>query len=229
MQRIALVFLALLLAAPAARAAPEARSVPTETITAPKAPGMEIAPDTEAEPDPIVPPTAPQAPGAGSDGAPEAAEPVPAIEYDVAKLPVPVRRLREQLLDAAKSGDIEKLRPIIEANPEPPTLSLDEIGDPIAHLKSLSGDPDGREILAILSEVLEAGYVHVDIGTPQELYIWPYFARVPLDGLTPPQLVEMFRLLTASDYEEMKSYGAYVFYRTGITPDGAWAYFVSGE
>ena len=117
------------------------------------------------------------------------------------------------------------------ATKAPPNLGADadQDKDPIAFLKSLSGDPEGREILAILSEVLDAGYVHVDIGTPQEAYIWPYFARYPIDTLTPPQMVELFRILTSSDYDEMKSFGAYMFYRVGIAPNGTWTYFEAGD
>ncbi|WP_040878479.1 hypothetical protein [Kaistia granuli] len=175
----------------------------------------------------------------GADDAEQAAapakispdEPLPVIEYDVSKLPDPVKRLREKLLEAAKTGDIQQLKPIIDANRAPPNLGADanQDKDPIAFLKSLSGDEDGREILAILSEVLDAGYVHVDVGTPQEAYIWPYFARYPINALTPPQMVELFRLLTSSDYDEMKSFGAYLFYRVGIAPDGTWTYFEAGD
>jgi hypothetical protein len=52
---------------------------------------------------------------------------------------------------------------------------------------------------------------------------------VPLDRLTPPQRVELFKIVTAGDYEDMKSYGAYIFYRVGITPDGRWQFFVAGD
>jgi len=155
--------------------------------------------------------------------------PPPTVEYDFSQLPTPVGRLREQLIEAARSGDIENLRPIFEANQELPLISFDEIEDPIDHLKSLAGDPDGREILAILIEVLDAGFVHVDIDTPEEMYVWPYFARYPLDDLTGRQMVELFKLLTAGDYEDMKIFGAYIFYRVGITPNGVWKYFVAGD
>ncbi|TIV68899.1 MAG: hypothetical protein E5V79_07750, partial [Mesorhizobium sp.] len=84
---------------------------------------------------------------------------------------------------------------------------------PITFLKGLSGDGDGQEILAILEEVLSAGYVHVDTGTPQELYVWPYFFALPLDKLDARQRVELFKLVTASDYDDMKQFGAYIFYR----------------
>ena len=138
-------------------------------------------------------------------------------------------RLREQILAAARSGDVEKLRPVLESNEMPPTLSLSQIDDPIEFLKQSSGDPNGRELLAILTEILEAGWVHVDVGTPQEMYIWPYFARFPLNKLTPPQEVELYRILTAADVEEMRDFGAYIFYRVGIAPDGTWHYFVAGD
>lgn len=154
---------------------------------------------------------------------------IPEVEYDPAKLPTPVRRLREQIIEAAASGDPEKLRPIFEANGEPPALSFNESDDPVETLRALSGDPEGREILAILIEVLEAGYVHVDAGTPDEMYVWPYFARYPVEALTPPQLVELFKLVFSGDYEDMKTYGAYISYRVGIGPDGTWRFFLVGD
>jgi len=154
---------------------------------------------------------------------------IPHVEYDPSKLPTPVRRLREQIIEAATSGDPERLRAIFEANGEPPALSFTDSDDPVDALKALSGDPEGREILAIIIEVLEAGYVHVDAGTPDEMYIWPYFARYPVEALTPPQLVELFKLVFSGDYEDMKSYGAYVSYRIGLGPDGTWRFFLVGD
>jgi hypothetical protein len=166
-------------------------------------------------------------------------EGLPPVEYDVSKLPVPVQRLRDQLMDAARSGDIEKLRPVIEANPQigarlqsdPDDPEISEpITDPVEYLKSQSGDPDGHEILAILLEVLEAGYVHVDIGTPQEMYIWPYFVRYPLEGLSPQQSVELYKIITSGDFDQMRSEsGGYSFYRLGISPGGEWQYFETGD
>lgn len=203
-----------------------ARDVPTEQITVPR-PSVPVEPQDAA---PAIDAPAPPDEDADPADGPAAVGAIPEVEYDFSKLPTPVRRLREQLIDAAKTGDIERLRPIIEANPEPPVFTFgDENGDPIALLKSFSGDGEGREVLAILEEVLEAGYVHVDTGSDQELYVWPYFARYPLDRLTGPQLVELFRLITAGDYQDMQAFGAYIFYRVGITPDGALAYFVAGD
>jgi len=194
------------------------RPVPTETIQNDQTGGVTI-PDSD---------TAPSA----ETTKPEETEttPPPPIEYDVTKLPLPVQRLRDQLLDAARSGDIEKLRPIVDGNPDIMEQSFREADDPIEFLKSQSGDTEGREILAILEEVLNAGFVHADIGTPEEMYIWPYFARYPLEGLTGPQMVELFKLITWGDFEEMRNEaGGYVFYRVGIKPSGAWQYFETGD
>ena len=69
--------------------------------------------------------------------------------------------------------------------------------------------------------MLNAGYVHVDAGTPQELYVWPYFFALPLDKLDARQRVELFKIVTAGDYDDMKQFGAYIFYRVGITPTGS--------
>jgi hypothetical protein len=71
--------------------------------------------------------------------------------------------------------------------------------------------------------------VHVDKGTPQEAFIWPYFARMPLKDLAPAQKVELFKIVTGSDFKEMQEVGAYTFYRLGIAPDGTWLYFVAGD
>ncbi len=166
-------------------------------------------------------------PAGAQQGAAES--PPPAVQYDVSVLPMPVRSLREALLAAARTGEVEALRPIIAANPAEPVFTFGLPGDPIETLKDQAGDEGGREILAILIEVLEAGFVHVDPGTPEEMYVWPYFFHLPIEALTGPQLVELFELVTAGDYAQMREVGAYLFYRVGIGPDGSWHFFVAGD
>ena len=154
----------------------------------------------------------------------------PEIITDLAQLPFPVRKMRELILEAAKSGDVEKLRPYIGYGADVTMLSLGGIDDdPITFLKSLSGDGQGYEILAILIEVLESGFVHLDEGTDHELYVWPYYFAYPIDKLTPAQRVDLYKLVTHGDYEDMEAFGAYIFYRVGITPQGRWRFFVAGD
>ena len=45
------------------------------------------------------------------------------------------------------------------------------------------------DVLQPGTAMLAAGYVHVEAGTPGGN--WPYFYGVPLEGLTPPQRVEL--------------------------------------
>ncbi|WP_209003072.1 hypothetical protein [Stappia taiwanensis] len=155
--------------------------------------------------------------------------PIPEVHYGEAGLPKPVARMRAQLLEAAYSGDLERLRMVLEGNELMPTLTFGEMADPVETLKAASGDGEGLETLAILTEILEAGYVHVDKGTAQEMYIWPYFARFPLDRLSREQTVEMYRIVTAGDLAEMEATGTWLFYRVGIGPDGTMHYFVAGD
>lgn len=156
--------------------------------------------------------------------------PLPEVQYDYAALPEPVRRMRDLILEATHKADIEVLRTLVGSGDSMTQLSLGGLdGDPIQFLKDLSGDDQGHEILAIMEEVLSAGYVHLDAGTANELYVWPYFFALPIDRMTPRQRVELFKIVTAGDYEDMKSFGAYIFYRIGITPEGRWAFFVAGD
>lgn len=157
-------------------------------------------------------------------------EPPPPVLYDPELLPEPVRRMRRLIIEACRSGDLENLRPLLGFGSDATLVMIDERPeDPIAFLRESSGDEEGHEILAILLEVMEAGFVHLNPGTDQELFVWPYFFAIPLDDLTPQQKVELFTLLTATDYKEMESFGAYVFYRAAITPEGRWLYFVAGD
>lgn len=161
-------------------------------------------------------------------GAPRLSEPV--IGGSLADLPEPVRAMREKIIEAAKDADFEALKPLIGDGADATQFSLTPVeGDPLDYLRSLGGDEDGYEILAILEEVLEAGYAVFDPGTENEVYVWPYFTATSLDTLTPKQRVELFKLVTSGDYEDMKSFGAYIFFRAGITPDGKWQFFVAGD
>ena len=152
---------------------------------------------------------------------------MPEIVMDLAGLPAPVARTRERLLAAARGGDLGKLAELIWTNETVFTFSDDK--DPIAFWKVNYPDSEGLEVLSILIGVLETGFVRVDEGTPQEMYVWPYFVRMPLKTLTPPQKVELFRIMTGADYKDMLDFGAYAFYRVGIGLDGTCHFFVAGD
>jgi hypothetical protein len=149
------------------------------------------------------------------------------IITDLSRLPAPVARTREWLLVAARSGDLQQLTALMTDTP--PIFSFTDDKDPVAFWKANYPDSDGVEVLSILTMILESGFVRVDEGTSQEMYVWPYFVRMSLGALTPQQKVELFRLVTGADYKDMMKLGVYVFYRVGISPDGTWQFFVSGD
>lgn len=153
----------------------------------------------------------------------------PEIITDVARLPPPVARMRARILAAAKTGRLEELVAVMRANETMPIFSLGADADPTMFWRSSFPESGGVEVLSTLIEILEAGFVHVEEGTPQETYLWPYFARVPIKSLSPEQKVQLLRLITGSDYKDMLAAGSYTFYRLGIGSDGAWRFFVAGD
>ncbi|TIX89692.1 hypothetical protein [Rhizobium sp. P44RR-XXIV] len=152
--------------------------------------------------------------------------------FDIDKAPEPVKKLRAAIVEAAASGDLERLRPLMNvgAGLKQTQVTADDPGeDPIKTLHDLSGDPDGIEIMSILLDIMSTGFAHVGQGTPDEIYIWPYFAQKDIKTLSTPEKVDLMRIVTAGDYADMLEFGGYNFYRVGITPDGRWKFFTSGE
>ena len=185
----------------------QGRSVPTTTITVPEA---EAAPEAQSSA-PI------------PDNLPE-------VSKSISDLPDAVQRMREAILDAALTGDVERMRVPIQMGEFPPAMALHEGEDVIDHLRAMSGDEEGREILAILLEILDAGYAHMEPGTDREIFLWPYFAGLPFAALDPMQEVDLYRIITPGDRAEMESHtGQYTFFRIGISPDGTWQYLLTGD
>jgi hypothetical protein len=164
---------------------------------------------------------------AGAPAKRTAAQP-PKVHYGAEQLPEPVREMREAILAAALSGDIEELRHVYEMSDLRPDLGAAAGRDPVADWKRVSADGKGRELLAALSLILEAGYVVLPLGRDLEnnrLYIWPYFAEVPLDKLSPAQEVELLRLVPAAAAKAMQEKGKYAHWRVTIGADGSWHSF----
>ncbi len=168
-------------------------------------------------------------PAAKTPPAPPAAAFIPAVVADLSQLPAPVARTRERILAAARTGELGRLVAVMQSGETLPIFSLTTGQDPITYWKSNYPDSDGVEILATLIDILETPAVHVDAGTPQDMYVWPYFARMSLKMLTPAQKVELFKIVTGSDYKDMLAAGAYNFFRVGIGGDGGWRFFVTGN
>ncbi len=205
---------------PPATGEPQSETPDYEEDPAPGATGLPL-------PDPLIDRSAGRA--GATETTPDNAAPVEVIR-DIEKAPAAVQRMRQLIIEAAASGDIKRLRPLMNPGPNQTQVAFGEtVDDPIEYLKSVSGDSDGIEILAILLDIVSTGFVHVGKGTADEAYVWPYFTEKSLPALTPPEKVELLRIVTAGDFADMLEFGGYNFYRIGITPDGQWKFFVAGD
>ena len=174
------------------------------------------------------------APPVDEDGSEEPSDNVKAtpmnarISYDLEALPQAVADLRRNLLEAARTGEIENLAPFLPADDDF-VISFGGDVDPIPYWKEMSGDGEGVEVLSILIEILNTGYAVTEGENGEDLYIWPYFSALSFDELTRAQLVELYKIITPADMEDMRAFGGYIFYRLGISESGKWQYFVAGD
>lgn len=149
----------------------------------------------------------------------------PAVRYGLEGLPQPVVEMREAITAAIRSGRVEELKSAIELNEMKPVFGDGGAADPIAWLKQLSADGEGREVLAALAGILDAGYVVLPIGRDAEnnkVYVWPHFAETGVTDLSPEREVELLRLVPQATAKAMREKGIYDHWRIGIGADGVW-------
>jgi hypothetical protein len=147
---------------------------------------------------------------------------------DPPSLPQHVADMRDAILAAARSGDIEELQTAFDMNGQPPDLGIGGTNDPIRALKAESGDGQGREILAALIEILSMPPATQPFGTDIEnnlIYVWPYLAERPFDKLTPSEDVDLYRLVTPAKAAEMHGKKRWLWWRLVIAADGTWLSF----
>jgi hypothetical protein len=144
------------------------------------------------------------------------------------KLPPHVADIRDAILAAARSGNIDELQSVFDMNGRTPDLGLPGVSDPIAALKTQSADGNGREVLAKLVELLDLPPATQPFGSDIEnnlLYIWPYLAARPLDKLTPAEDVDLYRLVSPAKAAEMHEKKRWTSWCLVIAADGTWVMF----
>ncbi|MEO0497541.1 MAG: hypothetical protein AAF141_09255 [Pseudomonadota bacterium] len=156
-----------------------------------------------------------------------------------ARLPDAVKQMRANLLKAARSGDIRKLARYADPGNGGTQLTIatddfsgnleQQTSDALDYIEKAASDPSSVEALAILIDILELDPVLFAAGTADETYVWPWFWAQSPSELTPSETVELLRVVTWFDLEEMRVNDSYTFYRLGIAPDGRWRFFISGD
>lgn len=159
-------------------------------------------------------------------------KPAAATASSADALPLPVVEMRDAILAAVRTGNIEDLKPALQWNEMPPVISSGKVDDPIAYWKSVSGDGQGREILAILENTLAAGHTVLPVGRDVEnnkLFVWPRFAEMDLSKLKPEDEVQLYRLATPAEVKVMITKKRWTGYRIAIGAEGTWHSFQKGE
>ncbi len=151
---------------------------------------------------------------------------------DAGALPRPVAAIRQKILQACATRDIEALRIPIDWNEVRP---LFERGarrapgeDPIERLKALSFDGKGQEILALLRNVLRQAFV-VETRGKAQMYVWPAFALKPPPDPSPDERQLMLACVRFADLGRSDAAGRPPPMRVGIAADGVWHYFWSAD
>ncbi len=156
----------------------------------------------------------------------------PAAPIDESTLPAPVQDMVSRLRNAAKTGDVMRLRTAIERNELPPLFQRGSGGIPTAGLVDLlrrrSVDGTGREMLTILTAVLESGFVPLAGGAAPTQYVWPRFGRTPWRMLDIPTRASAWRLVRVADIGLSTMMGEAQYHRVIIGAEGTWQLFTSG-
>jgi hypothetical protein len=143
-------------------------------------------------------------------------------------LPPQVAEMRDLILSAARSGQIDDLKAALDLNGVQPDFGAAEGVDQIAALKRSSGDGKGIEILAALGEILDLPPAAIPLGKDLEnnlVYVWPYLAEKPLESLSDAEEVDLYRLVAITKAKEMREKKRWTWWRLTISADGTWQTF----
>ncbi|HSE56633.1 MAG TPA: hypothetical protein VLB02_00925 [Candidatus Paceibacterota bacterium] len=138
-----------------------------------------------------------------------------------AGLPVVVEAKRQAIYRAARSGSYEQLA----AEAETPFGY--SYGDPetdfVTFLKN-AATHEGKSALDMIPLLLAQPY-----GVQGNIYVWPGVFAKSAEEWTDADIVQMKQLLTDEQIEGYRQFGAYAYYRIGITTEGKWVYYIAGD
>ena len=140
-------------------------------------------------------------------------------------LPQAVADVRQRVFDAALACDYETLEQIALEQGEGFTFSYGAGPDDSAaeHWRELE-ESGAEEPLRVLATILTLPHTRNESGS----YAWPTaYSEAPTDEAW--QALVDAGLYTQEQIDSMKAAGSYLGYRTAITADGDWQFFVAGD
>jgi hypothetical protein len=137
-------------------------------------------------------------------------------ESQVVGLPDAVNSKHAALLEAARSGDYEQLRPLI---PRRFSYSFGASeGDAIDYWKMVERD-SGERPIRILARILDMPYTLY-----RGMYVWPFAY-----DKQPNELTAYERRILGDLADDFGAGTGYLGWRAGIERDGRWAFFIAGD
>lgn len=136
----------------------------------------------------------------------------------VVGLPGPAAATHAALLQAARAGDYEALRPLVPEDEFSYTFGTPDPEGPIAYWQRVE-EETGESPIAILEQILELPYT-LSGGT----YVWPFAYDKQED-----QLTDYERELLGDLADSFLPETGYLGWRAGITPNGRWQFFIAGD
>ncbi|HSK15616.1 MAG TPA: hypothetical protein VK915_05555 [Gaiellaceae bacterium] len=136
----------------------------------------------------------------------------------VVGLPGSAAATHAALLQAARAGDYEALRPLVPQENFSYTFGTPDPEGPIAYWQRLEEESD-ESPLEILARILELPYT-LSAGT----YVWPFAYDKQAEQLTDYES-ELLGDLAESFLPET----GYLGWRAGIDPNGRWQFFIAGD
>ncbi|MBW3536425.1 MAG: hypothetical protein KY395_01470 [Actinobacteria bacterium] len=144
-----------------------------------------------------------------------------------ASVPDPVKRTRQEIFDAARACDYERLGELAEQGDREFTFSFGGGNDAAEFWRT--EEAQGDDPLHKLVVLLDMSHGTSDTeGTMQ--YLWPSaFTYDSWDEVPEREKRELSRLYTAEEMENFERFGSYAGHRIAIASDGEWLFFVAGD
>lgn len=132
-------------------------------------------------------------------------------------LPVAVREKRDAILRAAKARDYEALAALADPQGFEYTFGAPLEGGPAAYWRQIE---EQEQPLEALASILQLPYT-----LSRDIYVWPFAYDKTAHEITQYEALLLRKL---PEVHEIGPEG-YLGWRAGITPEGAWVFFVAGD
>lgn len=138
-------------------------------------------------------------------------------------LPEPVAQKRQAIIEAAMACDFDALEALADE-----FFSTSFGGGDETLLREWEQRGEGK--LDILLEILGMSYATQSYDNGETWYWWPSaFAADTWEDVTQEQRQELLRIHTQEELDMFAEFGSYAGWRTGITADGRWRFFIAGD